>query len=176
MNRAKFLQNGKCGYILKPEFMAANDYNLGEETEDKKAVTLLSLRLISGQHLPNASDRQAGDIIEPYVKIKIHGHPVDTAVWVSSVVPRNGFNPLWEETAEFEITYPELALLEFKVKSRAKVVGGQEAGLGGHLISLALVRSGYRHVQLQTIEGVRLTPACLFLRINRQQLGRNTAR
>ena len=81
-----------------------------------QAGTLLSLRLISGQHLPNASDRQAGEIIEPYVKINIHGHPVDTAAWVSSVVPRNGFNPLWEETAEFEIKYPELALVEFKAE------------------------------------------------------------
>ena len=40
MNRAKFLQNGKCGYILKPEFMATNDYNLGEETEDKKVIKI----------------------------------------------------------------------------------------------------------------------------------------
>ena len=130
-----------------------------------QAATLLSLKLISGQHLPNASDRQAGDIIEPYVKINIHGHPVDTAGWVSSVVPRNGFNPLWEETAEFEITYPELALVEFKVKSKAKVVGGQEAHLGSSIISLAMVRSGYRHVALETYEGTRLTPASLFLRI-----------
>ena len=41
MNRAKFLQNGKCGYILKPEFMFTNEsYNLGEETEDKKVIKI----------------------------------------------------------------------------------------------------------------------------------------
>ena len=41
MNRAKFLQNGKCGYILKPEFMLKNEnYNLGEETEDKKVIKI----------------------------------------------------------------------------------------------------------------------------------------
>ena len=139
-----------------------------------QAATLLRLKLISGQHLPNASDRQAGEIIEPYVKINIHGHPVDTAAWVSSVVPRNGFNPLWEETAEFEIIYPELALVEFKVKSKAKVVGGQDAYLDSSMISLSLVRSGYRHVALETYEGTRLTPASLFLRIHSHQ--RNTTR
>ena len=139
-----------------------------------QAGTLLSLRLISGQHLPNASDRQAGEIIEPYVKINIHGHPVDTAAWVSSVVPKNGFNPLWDETAEFEIKYPELALVEFKVKSKAKVVGGQDAHLGSNMISLPLVRSGYRHVALETYEGTRLTPASLFLRIHSHH--RKTAR
>ena len=44
INRAKFLQNGKCGYILKPEFMITNatneNYNLGEETEDKKVIKI----------------------------------------------------------------------------------------------------------------------------------------
>ena len=41
MNRAKFLQNGKCGYILKPEFMLTDEnYNLGEETEDKKVIKI----------------------------------------------------------------------------------------------------------------------------------------
>ena len=99
---------------------------------------------------------------------------MDTASWVSSVVPRNGFNPLWEETAEFEITYPELALVEFKVKSKAKIVGGQDDHLGSNMISVSLVRTGYRHVSLETYEATRLTPASLFLRINSHQ--RKTAR
>ena len=27
INDAKFLQNGKCGYVLKPNFMLRDDYN-----------------------------------------------------------------------------------------------------------------------------------------------------
>jgi hypothetical protein len=34
---------------------------------------------------------------------------------VSSTVPRNGFNPTWEEEAEFSVNIPDLAILEFKV-------------------------------------------------------------
>ena len=45
MNRAKFLQNA-CGYILKPEFMLTNEnYNLGEETEDKKVIKIQISRI-----------------------------------------------------------------------------------------------------------------------------------
>ena len=62
-------------------------------------MSLLTIQLISGQHLPNVSSKQAGDIIEPYVKIRIHGHPCDTDEWTSAVVPKNGFNPQWDETA-----------------------------------------------------------------------------
>ncbi len=39
----------------------------------------------------------------------------DTACWVSSTVPRNGFNPTWEEETDFTINIPELAIVEFKV-------------------------------------------------------------
>jgi len=30
-------------------------------------------------------------------------------------VPRNGFNPIWDEEAQFSINIPDLAILEFKV-------------------------------------------------------------
>ena len=79
------------------------------------------MKLISGQHLPNACDRLAGDIIEPYVKIRIHGHASDMAEWQSKVVPKNGFNPIWQEMAEFNIAVPELAIVEFKVKKTGLV-------------------------------------------------------
>lgn len=47
--------------------------------------------------------------------VRLLGHPGDTADWVSSVVPKNGFNPTWEEEVEFKVRVPELALVEFKV-------------------------------------------------------------
>jgi hypothetical protein len=42
----------------------------------------------------------------------------DYAEWVSSTVPRNGFNPIWDEETVFSINIPELAILEFKVDYR----------------------------------------------------------
>ena len=50
------------------------------------------------------------------MKIRIHGHQSDMAEWESKVVPKNGFNPIWQEVAEFDVTVPELAMVEFKVK------------------------------------------------------------
>ena len=73
------------------------------------------MRLISGQHLPNVSSRQAGEIIEPYVKIRVNGHSSDFSDWCSNVVPKNGFNPYWNDKASFLIFHPEIAIVEFKV-------------------------------------------------------------
>ena len=57
MNRAKFLQNGKCGYILKPEFMFTNEsYNLGEETEDKKVIKIQISRNFFYTYLSQETD------------------------------------------------------------------------------------------------------------------------
>ena len=49
------------------------------------------------------------------MKIRIHGHVADMAEWQSKVVPKNGFNPIWQEVADFNIAVPELAIVEFKV-------------------------------------------------------------
>ena len=76
--------------------------------------TLLNIQLISGQHLPSSPDRQAswanldlklqkwnillmiililydheqaGDIIQPFVKIRVLGHPCDAQSWQSNAV------------------------------------------------------------------------------------------
>jgi len=159
-NRAKFQQNGGCGYVLKPKHLRENVTN--PLVSSNKAVKL-SVKLISGQHLPNVSDRQAGEIIEPYVRIRIVGHPEDTGDWESSSVPRNGFNPIWNEQTTFDIKVPELALVEFKVKSKAKLVGNTDDHLGSFCIPLSLLKQGYRNITLEDYEGKRLTPANLFI-------------
>eukprot|EP00092_Neocalanus_flemingeri_P024885 GFUD01026985.1.p1 GENE.GFUD01026985.1~~GFUD01026985.1.p1 ORF type:complete len:650 (+),score=151.93 GFUD01026985.1:38-1951(+) len=174
-NRAKFLQNGNCGFVLKPSFLSNPDIYSLQNTEKLgqlpgRKETKLTLKLISGQHLPNASDRQAGDIIEPYVKIRIHGHQSDMAEWQSKVVPKNGFNPIWQEVAQFNVAVPELAIVEFKVKSKAKNVGGQDDHLGSFTIAIPMMRRGYRNITLQNYDGKRLTPANLFIHINTEEV------
>ena len=134
-------------------------------------MTTLTVKLISGQHLPNASDRTAGEIIEPYVKIRIVGHPDDEAEYESGTVPKNGFNPIWNETASFRVAYRELAILEFKVKSRAKSVGGTDDHLGSFAVALPMVRRGYRNVLLEGYDGSRLTPANLFVHVAMAETG-----
>lgn len=42
LNEAKFMQNGKCGYVLRPKFMFSNDYNPYERTtlNDVEPITV----------------------------------------------------------------------------------------------------------------------------------------
>lgn len=52
----------------------------------------VEIKVISGQHLPKSDEqRLKGDIVEPYVKIRIRGHPRDDGEHITSVVPKVHF-------------------------------------------------------------------------------------
>jgi phosphatidylinositol phospholipase C delta len=76
---------------------------------------------------------------------------------------QNGFNPIWEETAEFKIVYPDLAFLEFRVKSGD--YSKTDDHLGSFIAPFSSLRQGYRHVPLENYAGIKLTPASLFTHI-----------
>jgi len=57
-----------------------------------------------------------------------------------------------------------------KVKSKAKIVGGQDDHLGSFTIAIPMMRRGYRNITLQNYDGKRLTPANLFVHINTEDI------
>lgn len=59
----------------------------GEEV-DPAPKKKLKIRIISGQHLPKSEQRLKGDIIEPYVKVRVRGFPDDEAEYVTKVIPK----------------------------------------------------------------------------------------
>ena len=53
-----------------------------------RPVKKLRIRVISGHHLPKSDGKIKGNVIQPYVRIKIRGHCVDTFEYVTEVVPK----------------------------------------------------------------------------------------
>eukprot|EP00094_Tigriopus_californicus_P010851 TCALIF_10466-PA protein Name:"Similar to Plcl2 Inactive phospholipase C-like protein 2 (Mus musculus)" AED:0.11 eAED:0.11 QI:0/0.66/0.5/1/1/1/4/71/793 len=156
-NRAMFRQNGRCGYILKPTSLRD-----GKSSPDPK---VLQIKIISGQHLPKSEQRIKGDIIEPYVKVRVRGYPEDEAEYVTKVIPKNGFNPVWAEVAKFHIRHPDFAFIEFRVKNHVDSSTSPDEYLASYVIPVDLMRQGFRHVQLVNLAGIRLTPATLFVHV-----------
>ena len=82
----------------------------------------IQVKIISGQHIPKAEG--SDDIIDPYVKLRLRGHPDDEVNSEGDKINKgktkhlknNGFNPVWNEMFVFESKVPSLAFLEFKVK------------------------------------------------------------
>ena len=76
-NKAKFMDNGGCGYVLKPEFLRTPDQEYSPLSADKmvgKVGRTLKVKIVSGHHLPRPDGSLEGDVIDPYVKVKIRGH------------------------------------------------------------------------------------------------------
>jgi phosphatidylinositol phospholipase C delta len=50
----------------------------------------LKLTIISGQHIPKANQNLEGEVVDPYVVVKIVGHPEDAQKLKTDVVRNNG--------------------------------------------------------------------------------------
>uniref|UniRef100_A0A8C7SL47 Phosphoinositide phospholipase C n=1 Tax=Oncorhynchus mykiss TaxID=8022 RepID=A0A8C7SL47_ONCMY len=121
LNDGLFSQNGCCGYVLKPDFMRNDDSFDPERPQDRNGYTSLrlSIQVISGQQLPKVNHKE-GSIVDPLVRVEIYGVFQDQAKQETSYIDNNGFNPLWNETLNFIVHVPELALVRFVVEDYDK--------------------------------------------------------
>ncbi|AWP21838.1 putative inactive phospholipase C-like protein 2 [Scophthalmus maximus] len=166
LNTAWFRQNGNCGYVLRPAIMRQEVSYFSADTRDTVpgvSPQLLHVKVISGQNLPKPRGSGAkGDVVDPYVYVEIHGIPADCTERRTRTVTQNGDNPIFDESFEFQINLPELAMVRFMVLDDDYI--GDEF-IGQYTISLECLQPGYRHVPLQTLTGEELAHAKLFVHV-----------
>jgi len=78
-------------------------------------------------------------------------------------VHNNGFNPIWNETFDFEIQFPELCFVRFVVRDHSSL--GKDEKLGEFTIAFENMRVGYRHIHLVDKQNNSLLPASIFVHI-----------
>ncbi|XP_023144745.2 1-phosphatidylinositol 4,5-bisphosphate phosphodiesterase delta-3-A-like [Amphiprion ocellaris] len=166
LNQGRFLQNGQCGYVLKPAFMyqpatTFNPENVGGGPAHKPV--LLTVRVISAQQLPKPECDKPSSIVDPQVWVEIHGVPIDNDKKKTHHVDNNGFNPRWDCTFNFTIHVPDLALVRFMVEDHDYTSSNDF--LGQYTLPFTSLRTGYRHVRLLKLDGSSLSPASLFVHV-----------
>ncbi len=125
LSYGKFMDNGACGYILKPKYLididktlfnplnyVAKPYYLSEHINEQPQHLILTI--ISGQFLPR-SNESTTDIPDPYVVISTHGIPCDQQSHKTKTIDNNGFDPEWNQTFQFDIYFPQMCLIRFDV-------------------------------------------------------------
>uniref|UniRef100_A0A8C4ZD10 Phosphoinositide phospholipase C n=1 Tax=Gadus morhua TaxID=8049 RepID=A0A8C4ZD10_GADMO len=166
MNTAWFRQNGSCGYVLRPAIMRQEVSYFSANTREMVpgvAPQLLHVKVISGQNLPRPLGSGAkGDVVEPYVYVEIHGIPADCAERRTRTMTQNEGHPIFDESFEFQINLPELAMVRFVVLDDDFI--GDDF-IGQYTIPLECVQPGYRHVPLQSLTGEELPHARLFVHV-----------
>nr|CAD7571922.1 unnamed protein product [Timema californicum] len=115
----KFRQNGGCGYVLKPAIMRDQISFFSANAKDLipgVSPQILHLKVISAQYLPRPRGSTAkGDVIDPYIMVQVFGIPSDCTERKTRTVSHEGDSPIYEETFEFQVTLPEIALLRFVI-------------------------------------------------------------
>ncbi|XP_063756157.1 inactive phospholipase C-like protein 2 [Eleginops maclovinus] len=166
LNTAWFRQNGNCGFVLRPAIMRQEVSYFSADTRDTVpgvSPQLLHVKVISGQNLPKPRGSGAkGDVVDPYVYVEIHGIPADCTERRTRTVTQNGDNPVFDESFEFQINLPELAMVRFVVLDDDFI--GDEF-IGQYTIPLECLQPGYRHVPLQSLTGEELPHAKLFVHV-----------
>ncbi|XP_036412446.1 1-phosphatidylinositol 4,5-bisphosphate phosphodiesterase delta-1b isoform X2 [Colossoma macropomum] len=163
LNQGLFGRNGLCGYILKPSY-------LRDKASEFDPITLtrgpwlkhkeLHVMVISAQQLPKVSQKTAS-IVDPLVRVEIHGVPADEAEKETRHIQNNGFNPMWNENFQFDLYVPELALVRFVVEDYDAVSNNDF--IGQCTVPFTSLQSGYRHVPLFNKNGDLLSSAGLFV-------------
>ncbi|KAK6026270.1 C2 domain protein, partial [Ostertagia ostertagi] len=109
IQEGRFSENGGCGYVLKPPIMNEDLFVVGEKPPTTPQI--LHLRVLSGQQLPRPRNSNAkGDSSDPFVVIEIFGIP-----GLCRGANENGHNPSFDESFQFQVSVPELALVRFLV-------------------------------------------------------------
>uniref|UniRef100_H3D277 Phosphoinositide phospholipase C n=1 Tax=Tetraodon nigroviridis TaxID=99883 RepID=H3D277_TETNG len=166
LNIGWFRQNGNCGYVLRPAIMREPvSYFSANTKESVPGVSpqLLHIKIISGQNFPKPKGSGAkGDIVDPYVFVEIHGIPADCAEQRTKTVHQNGDTPLFDESFEFQINLPELAMVRFVVLDDDYI--GDEF-IGQYTIPFECLQPGFRHVPLQSLTGEVLPHTLLFVHV-----------
>ncbi|XP_059686440.1 inactive phospholipase C-like protein 2 [Gavia stellata] len=166
LNAGWFQQNGACGYVLRPAIMREEVSYFSANAKDSLPgvpAQLLHLKVISGQNLPKPKGSGAkGEVVEPYVCAEIHGIPADCAEHRTKTALQSGDNPVFDESLEFQINLPELAVLRFVVLDDDYI--GDEF-IAQYTIPFECLQPGYRHVPLQSLAGEPLPHATLFVHV-----------
>ncbi|TSO05367.1 1-phosphatidylinositol 4,5-bisphosphate phosphodiesterase delta-1 [Bagarius yarrelli] len=165
LNQGLFTQNGQSGYVLKPAY-------LREKESEFDPITLIRgpwlkhiefhVMVISAQQLPKVSKKSLS-IVDPLVRVEIHGVPADVSKKETQCVQNNGFNPMWNENFHFDIYVPELALVRFIVEDHDSVSSNDF--IGQYTAPFTSLQNGYRHVPLYNQDGDLLSSARLFVHL-----------
>ena len=130
INRGRFRENGRCGYILKPEFKPEMNFPYNQ----------LVVTVYGARQLP-----RTGETSDPYVSVSMHGSKNDQK-FETKVVDNNGFNPDWNETFKFDLSQVEYSIILFDIRDKDQI---RYKNMGHYALPVYCIKPGFRVIQLE---------------------------
>lgn len=155
MMHGMFRANGGSGYVKKPEFLLnispKNEVFDPNRTLPIRKTLKVTVHMGDGWH--SDFDTRHFDLFSPpdfYTKVGIVGAKADSVMRKTRVIG-DQWVPIWNETFEFPLSVPELALLRIKVLEYDP--SGRNDFAGQTCLPVSELRSGIRAVPLHNHRG-----------------------
>lgn len=150
VNFGKFLENGRCGYVLKPDYMLGGPSPTSELILPANPFRLI-INVLSAISLPKPGGAQRGEVIDPFVAVYVHGpFEQDENQAKTKTVVDNGFNPVWNQVFTFDIRYPDLTYITFHVNDE-DVLSSEFIAFTS--LPVSCMKSGFRSIKLFNSHG-----------------------
>ena len=180
VNESKFIDNGGCGYVLKPDFLTQPHpaYSPSSTFVCLAEKRIVEVTVISGQHIPKSDSQprksiprhsckldDQEDVLNSFVKVEILGHSSETKTTEQTETSK-GMNPVWSQAKPFEFSIKlfSLAFIKFSVKHKPE--DRKEVDLGMFCAPLQMIQPGFRRINLKSgIRNKDISPASLLVRI-----------
>ncbi|KAB7496009.1 1-phosphatidylinositol 4,5-bisphosphate phosphodiesterase gamma-1 [Armadillidium nasatum] len=165
VNEGRFLQNGRCGYVLRPKFQFDPNYDPSDiDTLPSQSFLVLSLKILGARHLIKLSRGN----ISPLVEVEILGCDYDNAPKYSTkVISENGLCPVWCVPLEFTVHNPECAFIRFVVYDEDMF--GEPNQIGQCTYPVTCLRQGFRSVPLKNAFSEEFELASLLIHLKMVQ-------
>nr|CAD2136437.1 unnamed protein product [Meloidogyne enterolobii] len=165
----ELINNGTINNLEQSKKLSLNQHqSLNNNNNLRSTQQILHLKVLSGQQLPRprASTAKGDTGLDPFVVLEVFGVPADCAEertkTVRSSDDDNCFNPTFDESFQFSVSVPELALIRFLVLDDDFI--GDDF-IGQYTIPFDCLQSGYRHIPLLNNEGEPMEASTLFVHI-----------
>ncbi|EPY50357.1 phosphoinositide phospholipase C Plc1 [Schizosaccharomyces cryophilus OY26] len=171
INDALFQADPPSGYLLKPEYQRTMEEKVkqSKQLDNSPRKMLLNIEILSGQQLRRAKELFNSETLCPFVQVQIHSMEETPFRWTSSVVHRNGFRPIWQESFRYEsVTKDDVySVIRFLVHHRGS--SGNDSVIAVFACPLYRLQTGYRHIPLYDMQGESLLFSTLFVRIEKTE-------
>ena len=144
--------NGGCGYVLKPPSLSDRSVAY---TDYGRQPAKLKLEVLRAFRLPKHEQKEKGEVVDPFVEVLVSGVDADVGTVKSEVVQDNGYSPVFNFSAHFEVRCLELATFVLRIRDN----GGDL--LGEAVLPACCIAEGYRMVRLWDANMGRLDSGAL---------------